>query len=940
MVNDNKIPTKNLTNLKSPMFNTNKGTGDQKNINIKDIDKWKKQLVTPKPLSLDAKKGKAELEKAGKNSRVTLDFIQANKQNANAKQNANKCSSFCRVKGFNIVPLRYSVTLDKKNPLPSNLGKNVKDIALSKFGYTVEMVNNGYIYCLTKRAKSGFKGNWSGYKVTPKGFLSYFVVEKNKPAPADVNEFACQNASHQFAGSVITIEERTSDPATEAYIIYTQAPMSDAKRAEYEKSADAFVSQAKWQKVKIGGGASQEHCFGEGQINSAIYNLKKFGDNRIKLMKEKFKSFPNAFVCMGLYDAIGITRKLNDTRNLKSFGDMQRFLEEKKNGFTNQHRMQSLSLIENMQDTITNSYITVKSKNIVNRNLNISNNSALDLRKRSALEAAKRVNDKVRIEQLEREIAQTTHNRVINQNNELDQIQTKGNLKGNEAWKKYQEQLDLDGIDKFKKKMNEVSAEAFNKASEYENDHIKWLKSNNLLNSLYIFDQQENLSGSKLPEASNGFIFHTIVMDFMHGMTFLKNGQDIIDKWINEKSVKNENLYLRGYCFNNKNLIEHYNNTFTSDTTGKTVISNTKKIVSAFKAADEAFDKWLVAVEGKQFILSHEFKASDKLFYWMSLGLNSLFKTFSSLQTKTISVGSITAVATEASKQHAVQLYYLRSGELVNKIPLNNLFFNLDFKKAAESAVLKNEKYKNPWILSTGKDIDLVVKQQPKITQNRILAIVGIVELLNFYFQYGAWKKDTINNPEYAVALTGSLFSLSSVTFKLLGENAASISVGEKVAGHMKIAAASFGVLAGVAGLIIDAKKMQKGDNSKLLYSVLAIRFLSGLGIVVSQIGSLLISLSSSYAFMQKQGIQKVVTSFTKNMIVAWLMGARVVAGLNILTVSLIGVEIALRKWVLDDAMEDWCQKSAFRKNNSKETPFKNENDEFKGFSEALVSII
>lgn len=62
------------------------------------------------------------------------------------------------------------------------------------------------------------------------------------------------------------------------------------------------------------------------------------------------------------------------------------------------------------------------------------------------------------------------------------------------------------------------------------------------------------------------------------------------------------------------------------------------------------------------------------------------------------------------------------------------------------------------------------------------------------------------------------------------------------------------------------------------------------------------------------------------------------IAGLNVITLSLVAAELALKKWVLDDALEDWWQKTPFRKANSKETPFKNEDEEYQEFVKAVVS--
>ncbi|WP_180034651.1 MULTISPECIES: hypothetical protein [unclassified Acinetobacter] len=67
-------------------------------------------------------------------------------------------------------------------------------------------------------------------------------------------------------------------------------------------------------------------------------------------------------------------------------------------------------------------------------------------------------------------------------------------------------------------------------------------------------------------------------------------------------------------------------------------------------------------------------------------------------------------------------------------------------------------------------------------------------------------------------------------------------------------------------------------------------------------------------------------------------MSVRVIAGLNVITLSLVAVEIELKNGS-DDALEDWCQKTPFRKANSKETPFKNEDEEYQEFVKAVVSV-
>lgn len=77
----------------------------------------------------------------------------------------------------------------------------------------------------------------------------------------------------------------------------------------------------------------------------------------------------------------------------------------------------------------------------------------------------------------------------------------------------------------------------------------------------------------------------------------------------------------------------------------------------------------------------------------------------------------------------------------------------------------------------------------------------------------------------------------------------------------------------------------------------------------------------------------------TSNLIASALMGSRAIAGLTVVTIVAIALETYLRKCVLDDEMEDWCQKSAFHKSDSREKFYKTVDEEYEGFMKAIVSV-
>ena len=474
----------------------------------------------------------------------------------------------------------------------------------------------------------------------------------------------------------------------------------------------------------------------------------------------------------------------------------------------------------------------------------------------------------------------------------------------------------------------------------------------NLLKGLFYFDQTEVLKQGKTPKESNGFIFHAVIMDLMYGMNLLQKGKDLLNKWICEKKASDKNLFLRAYCFNNKILIDEYAKIFESPSSTKDLLDYSKQSFGVFTAADAAFDSWLGSIEGKKFISVNDFKWQEKLFYWMSLMLNTALKEFGDIRLKTLHISQITVMATQGARRHTAQLLYLRSGSLAQQLPLMRLMYNLEFRAAAIASLAQTGAtytYRNTRAVEIKNSVSLAVKGQPDITKNRILAIVGIFELLNFYFQYDAWKSDIKDKPELSVQLVGSMFSVSAVAFDMLGESWSrkAVTGAAASAAGFRLTAGSLGTLGGITGLYVDSKTL-KETNSVVIQTMLFTRILINLGLSVGQTGVLA---SAILQYSKNAVIKRVLTKFTANALVAFLMSARVIAGLNLITLGLISAEILLKKYVLDDAMKDWCQKTAFKlvsdpkkesilKSASRnEEKFKTADEEYEEFMKAIVSV-
>ncbi|EMK0759034.1 hypothetical protein ACEZKA_001849 [Acinetobacter baumannii] len=832
-----------------------------------------------------------------------------------------ECTNFCRPTGINILPLKYSVARLGVKPLPAQLGGNVTNVPLKEYKYTVRMIDSGYIYLLIKR-KSG-KKEWVAYITNKKGFHQEFPI--GSKAPIVAQDFACNKAGHSANASLITIPSVNNDDAQTVYLLHAHAPLTKKIREKFEKNADQYATSGYWQKIDVTKGAVQQHCLSSAQLSAVALPLESYGSARWGAINKKFSEKPKEHIGVALYDPIGITSKLNEDRNILSFKGVDSFLKENKDGFSNEHKLQTMTLIDNIESTLKQNLISAKFKNI-----EANKNTAL-----GHLQYDPRITahlDKKTVDQVKKNIEKTAEQHKVSAHQEAI-------VQGNKAWGEYRKELDMDALDKFRKDVDKKSEESYAAAARYVDDHYNWLVSSNLLKGLFYFDQSEELKEGKVSKESNGFIFHAVIMDLMYGMNLLQKGKDLLNKWICEKNVSDKNLFLRAYCFNNKVLMDEYAKIFESPSSAKDLLDYSKQGFTTFKEADAAFDSWLSSIEGRKFISANDFKWPDKLFYWISLMLNTALKEFGDIRLRTINISTITIMAREGAQRHTAQLLYLRSGNLAQQVPLTRLMYNLEFRNAAIASLPQSGMaytYRNTRAIEIKNSVSLAVKGQPDITKNRILAIVGVFELLNFYFQYDAWKSDIKDKPELSLQLTGALFTLTSATFEMLGEgwSKKGVTVANSTAA-LRITAGGMGVIGGIIGLVVDSKNLKDTTNNTLKL-LLTFKIAANFLLAVSQT---LIFTSVVVSHIEWQLTKKLSIKLSSSVIVARLASARFLAGINIITIGLVALEFALKNWVLDDALKDWCQKSAFHKAKSGEKPFKTADEEYEEFNKAIVSV-
>ncbi len=527
------MTTNQQTNLKTPNASNSKFN----EMIQQQKQKQAKILVPGKAESVGSMSNKTNAEKVNnriKTSNIAKSVKQstpANVQNNSPGQSQKECSNFCRKAGFNILPLRYTVVHGAAPALPATLGKNVKEIQLSHFKYAVEMINTGYIYRLVKRASGALE--WAGYKVTPNGHLSYFPV--GKEAPKSVPEFACKGAGHNFNSSVIAVESNPKDEAKIAYIIHTHVPMSKAKISEYEKNADKFVTDGKWQKILINGGSAQEHCIAASQFKTTVYNLNSFGKNRIDATLNKFKDEPKSLACMALYDPVGITRKLNTLRN-SEFKKVMDFLAKKEGDFTNEHRLHSSQCIDSIKICLENRLLNERSQlstqvtksqvlmglwDELPKNLTDADDINYELEK-----IYKR---KSKAEQ-ERLLKKAQEKQTANKGIYTEDMGKLSRRDGEQIWiQKYKPNLDMVAKSNFDKKINVLIQECLAGARAIGDDHIKWLLSKAVINALHAYDDQV--------QVPYGNVFYVHAMDMINGMSGVPSGQALLETWLGVEKI-------------------------------------------------------------------------------------------------------------------------------------------------------------------------------------------------------------------------------------------------------------------------------------------------------------------------------------------------------------------------------------------------------------------
>ena len=164
------------------------------------------------------------------------------------------------------------------------------------------------------------------------------------------------------------------------------------------------------------------------------------------------------------------------------------------------------------------------------------------------------------------------------------------------AWRsKYESRLDRGEMDLFEQTLKKHTLRAFGLAEKRAADHLKWFESDRLVGAFDVYDGKD---------ASSGYSFAIASALCTLGASGCKPYDEKLDAWISAPSIERKNLYMRGFLYNQDDLIKAAKEEFAairaaSETvelpsvlTGARVQKLAKGLISGFKAIDSAFGEW------------------------------------------------------------------------------------------------------------------------------------------------------------------------------------------------------------------------------------------------------------------------------------------------------------------------------------------------------------
>lgn len=641
----------------------------------------------------------------------------------------SKNCKFCDKTGLRFLPLVYSVVVGGNKTalakLPDiqskKIGAKVTDLTLGETAkYGVRLMPPGYLYHLLER--KGIK-YWQAYLVLEDSFL--YQLPNSEPAQVRP-EFNCERTTCGINASLIDIPN--AGEVKNAWLLYSPSAMTPGKLAEYKKNAAAYAAQGKMQHYSpagwLGGNKAQAHTLQASELLSTVAEYVLFtqpgnplgtplGDlleqQMIPATLDAYAGTPpdakgqyggrlgslfntmqrEGFGAVVAYNPIGITQALNDFRNapLESLQGYLAATDEY--GASNMRRLQIHEAIEEIRIGFEQGIVqgvaddTELHKQGSDQYYEHQRNTARQLRAMGRTREA---------EIVEADIETSLKKRSANYQRALENAKREGATK----WqKKYAVRLDTAELTHFENKLKERTQAAFDLAGKRASDHLKWFESERVLQAFDLYDPEDK---------SSGYSFALQSALCTVGMAGCEANQAKLDAWIKAPGIERQNLYMRGFMFNQADLIKSAQQEFADiqAAAGEVAVASaisaahmqkiTKGLTSGFKAIDSAFDEW-VRNQGKE-EFSREWIKPSRFGKWVGKatgnaalqthGIEVLLYHKLSEVTRTVFRSGLGGGFDKAITARLSGLLYARLGNLAEKLAFDELMIKVPPEKLAE----------------------------------------------------------------------------------------------------------------------------------------------------------------------------------------------------------------------------------------------------------------
>lgn len=657
-------------------------------------------------------------------------------------------------------------------------------------------------------------------------------------------------------------------------------------------------------------------------------------------------------------DHIGITQELNDFRNAPLEGLQSYLAAEDQFGASNQQRLQIYEAIQEVKTGFEKGVVDNTQAFLDQHRQSSDQWFARRRNQAKTLRNMGRISD---ADAIEKDIKGDLITREKNYKAWLE----KSKLEGREKWRSnYENRLDTAEMDRFKKTLDAHTRNAFAEGNKRALDHLKWFESGRLVDAFDVYDDKEQKSGFN-------FAIESSICSL--GLSGCKIGEAKIDEWIRADSIDRKNLYMRGFYHNQQELIAAAKQAYSdiraaaapvesaSEISAALMLKASKGLVDGFKKTDSAFDEWVRNQNqefSKKWIKPSTLGTASK----QQFGLELILFHKASEITRTVFRKGVGGTFDKALTAKLSGLLYARLGETAGKLRYDELMLKIDRSKlvdgykgrtADRNKELAERKARGKATTQTSKQIapslaDLVADAQQKnktsikleqlvdngspptnnYHQARIGVVLGCIEMIGLGEKLTHAKMDT----KSALEIGGSVMAVGSIVLdvyysatKSIREiepyrNISAINKGaDIVRGGLKLGAGVLGMGAGVCGAILDFQK-RKDEKDETLWWIYTLR--AGTGFISA-------SFTMAAAFSYSAPLCKhMANGYAKHQLrYRALFAAGELAGKLALRVRLL-VWVARLNWIglaltvaeigylyfKDNDLQNWCEKSVFRK--------------------------